>query len=47
MTYQVKNWFQSLPFKCNLHCYTERAREWEEQFRRREVGLCTLNQVDP
>jgi hypothetical protein len=34
-----------LPFKCNLHRYN-----WvklHEYMKQDEVGLCTLNQVDP
>jgi hypothetical protein len=40
MTYQVKNRFQSLPFKCNLQRYTvARGKRPKPD----TVGLCTLN----
>jgi hypothetical protein len=53
----VKNRFQSLPFKCNLQCYNaarnaksaadKKQAELEVVTKSAEVGLCTLNQVDP
>jgi hypothetical protein len=46
----VENRFQSLPSKCNLQRYIEdsTARVLGGGVSLRyEVGLCTLNQVDP
>jgi hypothetical protein len=41
----VKNRFQSLPFKCNLHRYTKATAAVNALERRKsEVGLCRVNQ---
>jgi hypothetical protein len=29
----VKNWFQSLPFKCDLQRYTEGAAAWDKRIK--------------
>jgi serine/threonine protein kinase len=42
--YQVRNWFQAFAFKwVNLCRYSTGTPFWMAP----EVGLCTLNQVDP
>jgi hypothetical protein len=50
----VKNWFQNLPFKCDVHRYsaviagtTYSISPKYVRIDHVEVGLCTLNQVDP
>jgi hypothetical protein len=51
--YEVRNWFQAFAFGhnfnlCRYGVVTDRTElKWGDDVARIEVGLCTLNQVEP